>query len=354
MTLRWNWLGSASLVAVAFTSSAREASAQQEVTASLSWVRLPGSEQCIPTQALARSVEEILQKRVFVSPSIAGLTIEGRVEPLEQGGWLATVRTTEANGKDLGVRTLQTEPGQPCRSLDDNLALVLALTIDPDAVARWSAARAPAPPVPKQEPPPPPPTRVVVQKERVYVPVVAKPPPREEPVTGEARVAATLSAGVVPGAALGLLASGRLDLPSFLPIELTGYGWPDREAQASEGGATISMFAVSLAACPQMELAGSVWATACAGVAGGALRARGFGFDHVNEGTKPVVAVVPSLRLAWAFYGPLFASAGAGLHAAVVRPRYVVHEPDGTKRDVFQMAPVGGIGEIGIGMRFVP
>jgi hypothetical protein len=273
MSLRWNWLGSASLVAVAVASATGEARAQQEVTASLSWVRLPGSEECIPTQALARSVEDILQKRVFVSPSVAGLTIEGRVEPMKGGGWEATVHTTEANGKDLGIRTLQTEPGQPCRSLDENLALVLALTIDPDAVARWSAARAPAAPTPHQQRLPAPPPKIVVRKERVYVPVVQEPPPREDPVTGEARFAATLSAGVVPGAALGLLASGRIDLPSFLPIELTGYGWPEREAEASEGGATISMFAVSLAACPRMELSGSLWATACAGLSGGALRA---------------------------------------------------------------------------------
>jgi len=339
----------------AFASfGAGSAAAAEPTTASLSWVRLPGSESCVPAQSLARDVEKHLGKSVFVSPSIAGLVIEGRVESDENGGFTATLHATRADGTDLGVRTLASQPGEACRSLDENLALVLALMIDPDAVARArevNAAPPPSPP-PSSPPPKPPPPRVVIKTERVLVPV-ERPEP-DEPWTGEARAALTVSGGVLPGAALGFLASGQVDPPGFWPIELTGYGWTEREAEVAGGGATFSMMAASLSACPSTSVTDSLRATACVGFLGGALRARGFGFDQVNEGTKPVVALVSSLRLALDVSGPLFVSGGMGLHAAVVRPRYLLNEPDGSERDVFQMAAVGGIGEIGLGLRFHP
>jgi len=336
------------LTAVA-ASWAGHAKATEPTTASLSWVRLPGSESCVPAQSLARDVEKHLGKNVFVSPSVAGLVIEGRVEPEARGGFSATLHATRADGTDLGVRTLASKPGETCRSLDENLALVLALMIDPDAVARTRDLHAAPPPSP---PPPNPPPRVVIKTERVLVPVDR--PQSEDPWTGEARAAITLSGGVLPGAALGFLASGQVDPPGFWPVELTGYGWTEREAKVAGGGATFSMMAASMSVCPSTSVTDSLHATACAGFLGGAMRARGFGFDQINEGTKPVVALVSSLRLALDLSGPLFVSTGVGLHAAVVRPRYLLNEPDGSERDVFQMASVGGMGEFGLGLRFRP
>jgi hypothetical protein len=194
----------------------------------------------------------------------------------------------------------------------------------------------------------------VVKKEPVWIPIVSKAPPEPEPITGEVRVAGTVSGGILPGTTFGLLAGGQVDIPGFVPLELTGYGWTERDVEVVGGGANFSMFAASLSVCPTMELAPTLRGIGCSGVGAGAMRARGFGFDHVDEGTKPVVHLSASLRLAWTIHGALFGSVGGGIHGALVRPRFVVTEPDASKQDVFQMSAVGGIGELGLGLQFRP
>src|SRR5258708_255178 len=68
---------SIALIAVTTTHDAR-ASEEKGRTSSLSWLRMPGSDSCIATQALARSVEERLGRRVFVSAAEADVSVEGR------------------------------------------------------------------------------------------------------------------------------------------------------------------------------------------------------------------------------------------------------------------------------------
>ena len=65
------------------------AAAQTGRTSSLSWLRMPGADACIATQALARSVEERLGRHVFVSASAADVSVEGRIEKRGKGPRLA-------------------------------------------------------------------------------------------------------------------------------------------------------------------------------------------------------------------------------------------------------------------------
>src|SRR5689334_7531634 len=51
------------------------APAYAQRTSSLSWVRLPGAETCIPTQTLAERVEQRVGRQVFVSASQADLSL---------------------------------------------------------------------------------------------------------------------------------------------------------------------------------------------------------------------------------------------------------------------------------------
>lgn len=98
----------------------------QPNSASLSWVRLAGAEQCIATHELARRVEARLGRRSFVSASQAELSFEGRIErDARHDAWLATVVVSDRQGRMLGRRELRAR-GAECAAIDSSLAYVFA------------------------------------------------------------------------------------------------------------------------------------------------------------------------------------------------------------------------------------
>lgn len=100
---------------------------------SLNWVRLEGAEPCITSRKLARKVEELLGRPVFVSAVESELSIEGFVKGLpNSSGWKARVMVSDARGTVLGTREVSTQEPD-CSALDDLLVLVIALSIDPEA-----------------------------------------------------------------------------------------------------------------------------------------------------------------------------------------------------------------------------
>ncbi|RLB57111.1 MAG: hypothetical protein DRJ42_01400 [Deltaproteobacteria bacterium] len=104
-------------------------------TSSLSWVRLPGAEDCATAPELARAVEARLGREVFVAPRNAELSVEGRVAPGDGGGFTATFAVATAGGEVLGERELGTE-SEDCSELTATVAFVVAVMIDPDAEER--------------------------------------------------------------------------------------------------------------------------------------------------------------------------------------------------------------------------
>ncbi|MBW2461732.1 MAG: hypothetical protein JRH11_08800 [Deltaproteobacteria bacterium] len=104
-------------------------------TSSLSWVRLPGAEDCATAPELARAVEARLGREVFVAPRNAELSVEGRVAPGDGGGFTATFAVATAGGEVLGQRELGTE-SEDCSELTATVAFVVAVMIDPDADER--------------------------------------------------------------------------------------------------------------------------------------------------------------------------------------------------------------------------
>ncbi len=119
-------------------------------TSSLSWVRLPGAEACIGSRALAAAVERRLQREVFVPPSRAAMAVEGRVERAPEG-FRAVITVSNEAGVALGSREIH-RASPICATMDDNLALVIAVMIDPEAAL---APRVPASTVPRPAPAPP-------------------------------------------------------------------------------------------------------------------------------------------------------------------------------------------------------
>jgi hypothetical protein len=115
---------------------------------SLHWVRMPGAENCIAGDALARVVESKLRRSVFPAPRDASVLIEGHVQK-SPDGFVAELQMRDAKGETLGSRNLSSSDGS-CRELSETLGVVLAVMIDPDAAKRPPSA-IPAEPEPKAQ-----------------------------------------------------------------------------------------------------------------------------------------------------------------------------------------------------------
>src|SRR5438067_9881368 len=97
------------MIVLLATSSTTAASASEGRTSSLSWLRMPGTDSCIATQALARSVEERLGRHVFVSAAEADVSVEGRIEKRAAhatSAWHAVITIRDSKGALLGTREL--------------------------------------------------------------------------------------------------------------------------------------------------------------------------------------------------------------------------------------------------------
>lgn len=111
-----------SLVAVSLLSQSPEAWR-------LTW---RAADTCTSADQLRAAIERRVGQAVFREP--ADRFIEGDVTA-QNGGWLARVVVTDANGTPLGQReVVTTEPA--CPSLDARLTLVLSLLIDPSGSLR--------------------------------------------------------------------------------------------------------------------------------------------------------------------------------------------------------------------------
>jgi hypothetical protein len=100
--------------------------------ASLSWVRLPGAEDCVSAPELASMVEQRIGRSVLQAPSRAEISIEGRVARDGESGWLAVIEVADRRGALLGRRELRVRD-EPCSALDRPASLIISVLIDRDA-----------------------------------------------------------------------------------------------------------------------------------------------------------------------------------------------------------------------------
>jgi hypothetical protein len=335
-----------SALALGVMAAPRVARADGERAASLGWVRLPGAEACVGARDLAASVENRLGRTAFVPPASASLFIEGRVEPGPGGhGFHAHLAIADERGAALGVRDLD-EASADCRALDEQLALVVALLIDPDAVLTpRGTIRQPSPLLP--------PPRVVIQKIYVPVPVSVAPPAKTRPpwqvaIEGGAAVAA----GLAPGAAVGLSIRAEITPPSFIPIALGGTTWLDAKTQAGTKGASISLSYALAGVCPLGWSPGRARLRACADVALGAIRADGFGF-RLSQGQEAFIAQGElEGRLGVRLAGPLTAELGLGFIVPFNRADFFYLDASSKRQDLYKVAAVAGIVDAALGVAF--
>lgn len=312
-------------------------------TSSLSWTRLEGAESCIGTHDLAVEVEKILKRPAIVSPSESDRSIEGRVARGADGKFTATIVHVDGAGKEQGRRVLVSE-GPDCRALDDSMSLVIALMIDPDAMASK-----PPDPVPKE--------KKVFVLERTRTPMARTPSKRPPPPPDyriEGYLGAVTSVGVTPLS--GGFVSGAMFDPSFFgAFEVNGVVTTSSNAASStvtarfwkfEGGAYFCPLAGILPDRGRAMFQGAL----CAGGQAGFVSASGDGLTDASTDLQPLVNGAMRGRLgAWIY--PVSLTLGATMSIPITRQTYAVTAPTGESA-FFDSAPIEGTFDLSLGLEF--
>jgi hypothetical protein len=319
-------------------------------TASLSWTRLDGAQGCVGTRDLARAVETLVGRAVFVSASQAELSIEGRVEPGSDGGFRALVSVASKSGQPLGARALSTSDAD-CRALDEPVALAIALMVDPDAALAPRAAPGPEPSLPVRETEP----KLIEKQVPVYVPVpVEQPAPATPPAWhGDVFAAAAIGAGYLPSPHLAAVAGASLEPPWFVPLEaVITLLLPQEQSAARGAGVSFFLARAGLFVCPLSKRWEIVAARLCGGGEGGLISAAGEGFDADGAGVRAQLALAARARLSARIVGPLAVSGAVAASLPARRERFVYHQGSGAEVELFRVPAFGAQAELGFELRF--
>lgn len=234
-----------------------------------------------------------------------------------EGGADVSLETT-----DGGLRGARTLHGSTCDEVTSAAALVIALAIDPKAVAAHSQSTGVVafdPPAvgptsaPGGSPCPPPPVPNAPPPIIVRVPVPA-------PATSD--VSAFLDAGVVadvgslPGPSAGPTARAGIASHRFGARLGVAYLTPRFAAAPPEAGrptrgADVSLVTSDLLGCYAL-IPGATALDVCGGLEAGALFAEGQAFQRSNAALKPWLAAVAGIELAVPVAGPLTLRAQLG------------------------------------------
>ncbi len=324
------------------------AAAQPGRTSSLSWLRMPGADACIATQALARSVEERLGRHVFVSASAADVSVEGRVEKRGKGaGWHAVITIRDAKGALLGTRDVERQDAS-CETMNEPLALIIAVMIDPDvnltAPPSPSALSLPSPPALPPAPPPPPPP----------APAPAPAPPKD-PLRVEGGVGAILTSGLAPALAPGAVITGLLQPPG-VPLGLRGYTVLLLPSPAERDGArgTFDTLYLGGSLCPVLRRR-LIVGMLCAGGQIGVIRSHAETKDRgIEEKTLPLWNLAAEARASFPVLPPATIIAGVAGILPLVRPtfEYTPTTPGAAPANLHEVSRLAVTADVGIAFFF--
>ena len=330
-------------LAVAFhsTPSAAQPSAAR---ARIVWDAGAGTGGCLSREELERLVEVQLEREVFAKGDAEAETvIRVRLErSTEASGfralvWAEGAELTASATRPAEVRELST--AADCRSLDEQLVLVVALLADtePGGTEKAAPVDVAEPSAPEPPEPPAPPTEV-----QPLGPVSSAPnwetAQRKARWSFEADAAAAAGAGVLPhvgvGAELGFLAAP----PSLPALRLRVLGFASEPAEPIVGASVSFLYGVVGATlCPTLGTWLPVRVRSCIGADVGVLHARSQGLADSRETAQVFaqagVSLRATLRLGRSWLGLL--SVGAAVPTKIDR---FVYRKDGRTEEIFQMA----------------
>lgn len=302
-----------------------------------------GAEDCLDLAKLERGVEKRLKRKVFVEPAKADLRF---VVSFERHGdeMEARIELSSIDGTPRGSRTLVTSGH--CSTLDDSLALSVALLVDqpPDPVAAEPAelaapSDATKPPALAPAPPPKPrPTPITLPDD------VAAP---REPWHVSLGVGGEAAWGVLPAIRPALTLYLKLVPRHFVPITLQGEGfWPADAERDAGSGATFHLRRAGLALCPALSERPTLALAACFGQKLGFIEVQGFGFDHDRHERRLTYALTAGGEARLRLFAPVSLRAYLGGEVPVVRDRFTSGGRNAS--NLFEPFPVAVAGEIGL------
>lgn len=296
-------------------------------TSSLSWLRMPGADSCVATQALARAVEDRLGRSVFVSAAQADLSVEGRIER-KKGTWHATIIVRDAKGMTLGTRDVDRKVGledASCDGMTEPLALIIAVMIDPDAAMRPK----PSPASPSASPPPTSAEPTTASSTFAQPPASATssasehpepPPAKPDPWRFEGHGHITINHGIAPVLDPGAGVQAIL-YPPKIPVGFRGYTalFLPTTREMDGARASFDMLYAGGSLCPTLR--GRINLLGCVGGQLGILRPRA---ETPNRGIDESVVVIWNVMLEARVHIPIIApigvAAGVGAGLPLVRP----------------------------------
>lgn len=311
-------------------------------TARLELTRAETASSCLDASRLAKSVQARLRRQVFVE---VGATLRLEVS-IERGpiAWLARLTLSDSLGV-LGTRELSSE-SRHCSALDESLALVVALLVDtpperaapePPATTESAGAATQRPLIAPAAPQPTP----------LSIPADAFAP--REPWSFDARLSATVSAGLVPNLGMGLEAGVGLRAPRGPWLRLLAELSFPREARIDEArGARFALRRAGLDVCGFELRAGPARVSGCLGQRVGLITVEGLGFQQNTASRRLAFALSGGLEGAIPI-GRYFAlSCGIRAELPFARDRFTGQTATGGETLIFRSAPVAAAARAGV------
>jgi len=272
--------------------------------------------ECIDGGALAAAVSGQLGRPAFAPDPDAELVARGRVEKSDSGRHRAEIALATRGGEPLGVRALESD-NNDCRSLDEALAVTLAIVLNVHRADVPALAREAAPP----------------------------PAPRWRPRAG---AGAGVVLGLLPAPGIeavvsaGLMRGGRLEPGVDLAWDRAG------DAAAAEGRIEVQAASARLAIAPVLFGRPRVDLRLRVSAGAGPMWARASGFAQVFTQTRLVADGRIGLQIGLRAVGPLWIQVGGEVGWLPIRPTFEVRNPDGTAETLFKPQPV--IATVGAGL----
>jgi hypothetical protein len=304
------------------------------------------TDECLSAASLQRSVEKRLKRRVFVEPRQAQLRLGVRYLRGD-AGIEARISLASADGTPRGSRSLTTEGH--CSTLDDSLALSVALLVDqppdpepeappasPVAEERPQAAPTPSPtPTPVRRAPPTP----------IAIPVEVAAP--REPWHARVGVAAASAFQVLPQLEPAAVLRFTLVPARFVPLTLQGEAFSTATAQRDgRAGARFRLLRVGLSGCPEVLGGGARVAAVCVGQKMAWMSVEGFGFDRNGRDRRMALSLTLGGEGRIVVFGPFSLRAYLGAEVPLVRDSFASAGRGATR--LFRPSPVAVAGEIGL------
>ena len=336
--LRAPWL---TVLAGAAALSGTARAQDEPVVAELVWEGGPSGSHCIDGQELGAAVESRLGRKLFAPKGQADVHVRGVVTQAE-GQWLVRITLTSAAGEPMGERDLESASSD-CSSLDDSLALVLAVMLDIPKTRIPAPAPAPIPgePPTARAPAPPPPAS------KLRLP--ADTPPRRPQWRFELGLSALGVYGLLPEFSYGLRGHVAVKPPEFwkVGVDVGAYASVDENISSVGAGASFSPKELGVFVCPLDLPLSAFQLEGCVVQHMGKLRVEGFGFDTNEEQERPYVNLGVAFAAGLQIVGPLSVRVGIDAQTPLLRETFRYGSQDGEEPSLFRMAPVLVTGQIG-------